>query len=332
MKFKLIIFLVAALLYNSFAQKQKLAQTGFKFLSIPLEARISAMGGSSVALEGNSTSLFYNPASMANLTSFANVSFGQYDAIVDFKYQYFSVAFAPEKGQYGVVGLSFIGADYGSFKGTSRADNSQGYIDTGEFSPDTYAFGIGYAKALTDKFSVGGHIKYAYQNLSGGPSQFNSDGSFDVKEYDNSVIAYDFGLLYKTGFKSLNLGMYLRNFSRTIKFIAEKSELPLILEIGVSANLSDYFDIDVEKHSLLIAIDATHPRDNFETINLGLEYGFLKTFFIRAGLVTPSDEEGLSFGAGFVQSIYGIDMSIDYAFSNFGVFGDVQRFGFNIAY
>ncbi len=332
MKLKLIIFLLTALLSSSFAQQQKLAQAGFKFLSIPLEARISAMGGSSVALEGNSSSLFYNPASMANLTNYANVSFGQYNAIVDFKYQYFSAAFAPENGEYGVIGLSYMGSDYGLFKGTSRADNAQGYIDIGDFSPASYAVGVGYAKALTEKFSVGGHIKYAYQNLSGGPIEFNTGGSFNVKEYDNSVVAYDFGLLYKTGFKSLNLGMYLRNFSRELKYISRKFELPLILEIGISANLSDYLEIDVEKHSILFAIDATHPRDNEEMINVGIEYGFLKTFFVRGGLLAPSDEEGLSLGAGFAQTIFGVNVAIDYAYSNFGVFGDVQRFGFNIAY
>jgi hypothetical protein len=332
MKYKIVLILIALFVCSSYAQRQKLAQTGFKFLSLNYDARISAMGASSVALEGNSTSLFYNPASMANINNMVSIAFGQYNAIVDFKYQYLSFAFAPENGLYGVFGISYVGADYGTFKATSRADNVQGYIDIGEFSPENYAIGFGYAKSLSDKFSVGGQIKYGYQNLSGGPIQFGTGGSFDVNEYDVSVFAYDFGLLYKTGYKSIVLGMYLRNFSAEKKYIKEKFQLPLVFEIGISADLNEFFDIDKEDHSFLLAIDRTHPRDSFEAMNLGIEYSFRKTFFVRTGIVTPSDEEGLSMGLGFAQAVFGVNVEIDYAYTNFGVFGDVQRFGFNIAY
>jgi len=332
MKYKIVLIVTALCVYSSFAQTEKLAQTGFKFLSINYDARISAMGGSSVALQGNSTSLFYNPASMATLENVASIAFGQYNAIADFKYQYLSVAFAPENGLYGVFGLSYIGADYGVFKGTARADNAQGFIDIGEFSPENYAIGFGYAKSLSDKFSVGGHIKYGYQNLSGGPVQFEQGGMFDVSEYDMNVLAYDFGLLYRTGYKSIAIGMYLRNFSDEKKYIREKFQLPLVFEIGLSANLNEFIDFDKEVHSLLLALDRTHPRDSYEATNLGLEYGFKNTFFLRTGIATPTDEEGLSFGVGFAQNLFGVDLAIDYAYTNFGVFGDVQRFGFNIAY
>ena len=329
---KSIFFLSCFILVSSIFSQEKLAQTSFKFLSLSLEPRISAMGGASVAVDGNSTGLFYNPASMANIDAIANVAAGQLNWIADFKYQYFTASFAPEFGRYGVFAISYMNADYGTFQATTRGSGFQGFLDVGEYSPTAYVIGIGYARALSDKFSVGGQIKYAYQNLTGGAVNFTDNGAFDLKEYDLDVLVYDFGLIYKTGLKSFNLGMYIRNFSEEIKYIKESFQLPLTFELGVSANISDFIDLNPEQHSLLMAVDVSHPRDYSETLNLGLEYGFMNTFFLRTGIVTPSDEEGISLGAGFAQSLSGFSLTLDYSYTEFGVFGDVQRFGLTLSY
>ncbi len=55
--------------------------------------------------------------------------------------------------------------DYGDFYGTRRANNDQGFEETGVFSPASYAVGLAYSRKVSDRFSFGVHVKYAGQDL-----------------------------------------------------------------------------------------------------------------------------------------------------------------------
>jgi hypothetical protein len=230
--------------------------------------------------------------------------------------------------------MTFQNVDYGELQGTIRAEGEQGYLDIGMFSPNAYAMGLGYAKSLTNRFSVGGHIKYVYQNLIGGLTGFSDSQSPKYDNFDNGVMAYDFGVVYATGFKSLNLGMSLRNFSEEVEYVSEREsfQLPLIFEIGVAMNINDLMQFNPELHQLLLAIDATHPRDWSEQIDIGLDYIFMNRFSLRTGYSAPRDEQNLHFGLGFQHSNKNFGMNIDYAYTPFGVFEDVHRFSLGFSY
>lgn len=332
MVFIVIICIFAVMVSTGFSQEQqKIAQTGMKFLSVSLDARASALSGAVTSLEGTSTSLFYNPAGMANLNNLTHVAFGQVGWIADINYLYGSVAMSIGGGQYGVVGLSFLTVDYGDFKGTIRADNDRGYIDTGIFSPTAMALGIGYAKSLSQKFSVGGQIRLVFQDLQGGITSFDEEGAGISESFNMDVWAFDFGIIYKTGFKSLNFGMNLRNFSREVRYIREQFQLPLTFEIGFSMNMIDFSQIDPEIHSINLSLDAVHPRDYPEQLNLGLEYKFYNAYMLRVGYTLPTDEEGISLGAGVLQNFGDFGLAIDYAYTSFGIFNDVHRFTFQFS-
>lgn len=320
-------------------QQQKLAQTGMKFLNVSPDARASAFGDAVTSLEYNSSSMFYNPASMARFQGIADVTLGQTQWIADIKYYNASVAFAPYEGDYGVIGLSFVSVDYGDFFGTIRADNDQGYLDVGTFSPTAIAFGVGYAKALSEKFSLGGNIKYVRQSLGTsvvGEVVLNpataSFASGKTQKNELDVIAFDFGVIYKTGFKSLNIGMSIRNFSREIKYKEEGFQLPLVFQIGTSFNFSDLLELDKSEHSILVSADANHPRDFPEQILVGVEYTFMNFLSIRGGYSAPNDERDISAGVGIKQSFEGFNLGIDYSYSNFGIFDSVHRITLNFAY
>ncbi len=314
------------------AGNQKLAQAGFKFLSVPLDARSSALSGALTSLESNSTALFYNPASMSRMAYSVDVSLGQVKWIADIGYLYGSVAYQPMGGALGVFGISFVAVDYGTMQSTILANNEKGYLDVGTFSPYAYAAGFGYAKALTNKFSVGGQIKYAFQDLGGGVVSFDANDVQKTEKFNLGVLAFDFGILYKTGFKSLVFGMNIRNFSQEITYIEESFQLPLNFEMGVSMNVLDFTTINPERHRLLLSIDATHPRDYPEQLDIGAEYMFMNTFAIRMGYTTPTDEQGVSFGVGFSPSVSNMRVAVDYAYTPFGVFNDVHRFSFNFSF
>jgi Type IX secretion system protein PorV len=328
----LISGLCCVLTLQALAQ-QKLAQTGMKFLAVGTDARASALGEAYTAVEGTSNSLFFNPAGMARIGKFTSVGLGFFQYIADIKHMYGSIAFAPEDGAYGVFGISAQYADYGEFEGTVKYDNTKGYLDNGDlpglnFKPSGMMLGLGYARALSEKFSIGVNAKYARQDL--GTVFMSVDGSQTISNVA-SVIAFDFGVLYKTGFKSLNFGMSIRNFSREVRYQNEGFQLPLTFKIGFAMNLLDLTDFDPKMHQFLLVFDWGHPRDYQEQLNIGGEYTFMKLLALRIGYVTPADEHGISYGVGVRPEVAGIGLGLDYAYTPFGVFGSVHRFTFQFS-
>lgn len=326
-----IFLLTFLILKQGFSQeREKLAQTGMKFLSVSPSARASALSNAITGLNiKNSNALFYNPSTMAQMDRFSDLTLGSVQWIADINYLYGSFAFNPAMGQYGVFGMTFLSLDYGDFTGTIRAENDQGYLDIGEFSPSAYAIGFGYAKMLSNKFFVGGQIKYVKQDLVGGFVNFTSNESAVSEDFEADIIAYDFGILYKTGFQSLTFGMNVRNFSREIEYIQESLQLPLTFEMGLSMDMIDLTGLNDELHTVNVSVDAVHPRDYSEQISMGAEYIFLNTYSLRMGYSFPTDEEGLSFGAGYMmKKLKSFGLAVDYAYTPFGVFNEVHRFTF----
>jgi hypothetical protein len=311
----------------------KLAQTGLKFLSVGGDARAAALGEAITALEGNSTSMFYNPSGMARQTGFVDVTFSNTQWIADINYMHASISVAPEDALYGVFGLSVASVDYGELKRTIRDEGEDGFLDLGTYSPNAFALGVGYAKALSDKFAVGGNIKFVYQDLGDGHVvNIAQDSTHTKQKFDTDVFAFDFGIQYRTGFKSLVFGMSLRNFSEEIEYIEESFQLPLTFKIGLSMNLIDLLEEGNDQHSFLLAVDAAHPRDYKEQIHIGGEYTFMNILSLRAGYISPTDEQGVNFGAGLKHEFVGFNFGVDYSYLDFGIFDNVNRFSINISY
>jgi hypothetical protein len=138
------------------------------------------------------------------------------------------------------------------------------------------------------------------------------------------VIAFDLGMFYKTGFKSMNFAVTAHNFATEITYSEESFQLPLTLTIGVSMDVLDLSGMS-ENQSLLVTVDAANPRDYSEQIKLGAEYSFLDILALRVGYTFPTDEEGISLGVGLNPDLGSVGFSADYSYTNFGVFSKVQR-------
>ena len=345
----LALLLMLGLLPSAFAQQgltpdtevstDKLAQTGMKFLSVSVDPRASAIGSALTAdFEGNSTSMFYNPASMAFMPGKFSAAGGILQFIADISYTQASLAFKPGDGRFGVIGLSLVSVDNGDFLGTVRASNDAGFIDTGTYSPTQMAIGLGYARAFGDRFSAGANIKYAMEDLGSGfvTSQvFETNQEVSSDSYSESTLAYDFGVLYSTGFRSLTIAMMARNFAAEQTYVRERFELPLTFQIGVSMDVVDFTSLDPDMHQLQLNIDAQRPRDFREHLRFGLEYTFMGMASIRGGFeqAVVSEEQGFSAGAGLNISLGGnARVGADYAFTDFGLFGSVHRVGLNVGF
>lgn len=304
----------------------KIAQTGFQFLTVGTDARAAALGEAYNTTEGSSNSLFYNPAGMARQNSFINLSLNRMQWIADITYLSGTLGFDIEDGKYGIFGLSFQFVDYGEFLFTRVAPTESGYIDIEGFpEPYSFAIGLGYAKALSDKFSIGGQIKYVTQNLgksylpgldSGGQTILGEE-----KKYEIGVLAFDFGTMYKTGYKSLAFGMSVRNFSEEVKYEKESFQLPLVFRIGISMNLMDFYEEYQEDHSFILSLDAAHPRSHPEFVSVGGEYGFMNMIALRIGYTSGQDLYDFTYGFGV--SKFGLE--VNYSYTNFTDFDDVHR-------
>lgn len=307
--------------------QEKRAQTTMKFLSTPLDARAAGMADAQTALQLGATAMLYNPSSMAQMEDKFSISATHLEWIADIQYKSAGVAYRPSDGRYGIFGLSLSAVDYGEFQETILSDNEQGYLDLGTFSPTSVSAGVSYAVALSSEFMIGGTAKYV--SLDFGSAVVDLDNSSDDnlirRDFDANTIAYDFGLLYKIGFESLKFAMSVRNFSSEVTFDSEKTEIPLTFRIGLSMDLVDITNLDPDMHSFLFAVDANRPRDYYEQIMIGGEYTFMNRFSLRGGYVFPADESNLSVGAGVRQPFGNSFVKVDYSYTAFGIFDNVQR-------
>lgn len=319
----MLIIVLGFTIQVSAQEKTKLAQTGMQFLSVVSDARAAALGGSMTSLELQSSSMFFNPAGMAKMEGLVDISFSKNDWIADISHNALSVGFSPLNRKVGVFGLTVQSVDYGEILKTEVAPGTdKGYNDLGSFSPSAFSVGLGYAKDLTDRFSVGGHIKYVRWSLGESQVYVPVDSSVGTVDNELSPLAYDFGTLFRTGIKSLSFGMSVRNFSREIKFAKEGFQLPLVFSFGISFDVMDFLPYENKAHALWLSMDAVHPRSHPEQILVGMDYRFMEMVSLRAGYIPNNDEEDFSFGIGVMRYKF----AIDYAYTPFGIFDNVQRF------
>ncbi|HLP17926.1 MAG TPA: hypothetical protein VK470_16805, partial [Bacteroidota bacterium] len=81
--------------------------------------------------------------------------------------------------------------------------------------------------------------------------------------------------------------------------------------------------------------DAFHPSDNSESISMGAEYVFMKTFALRGGyqhLFQIDSELGLTLGAGIDYEMTPYSVRFDYAWARHKRLGDMQRFTVGVSF
>jgi hypothetical protein len=319
-----LVFICTVFLMPSHAVIKKLAQTGLQFLKVDVGARAAAMGGAFNMIGNDANAMFYNPAGIAFMQNNFEFFMARTDWIADISYN--AGGLVKNFDNWGNIGVSFIISDYGDFIGTRVSQTEKGFEETGMLNIGAYAVGLTYARSFTEKFTVGAQIKYVAQHL--GENLFANGETVENKV---SGFALDLGTVFYPGFKSFRLGMSIRNFSPQFKYQTTAFQLPLIFTLGFAIDVLDF--IGDPDNSLLISIDAIHPRDYTERIHLGGEYLFKDMFALRGGYKFNYDEEGLTGGVGFkVRQVGGVNMELGYAYSEFGVFDAVNRFSINLSF
>lgn len=318
------------------AQFVKKAQVGMKFLSNPVSAEVIGRGTAGINATFNSNGIFWNPALTSMIPGNVDVSLNYHQWIADISYN--AVAASFNAFDFGVVTLSGTIVDYGDLFTTVRSGNSQGYEETGTFSPSAFTLGLGFAQKVTDRFAYGVNLKYVKQDLGSawitatGDSMTSSNFSRKLKAYGLGTVAFDIGTYYDFQYKGITFAATLSNVSRELKYEYELFPLPFSVSFGLTVSPLQFAVQDLGGHDLILMFESNHPRDFGEKVKYGAEYSYEKTFFVRTGYVTNTDQRGFAAGLGFRKTISNVPFRIDYAFQSFGIFGNLHNFTVGISY
>ncbi len=324
----LMIFLISL---PASARMKKLGQAGMTFLNIGGSARAAAMADVFGFAKNDLASVFYNPAGLASVEGTA-FFLNSTSWVADMKVAH--IAVSHNAGKYGVFGLTLESMDYGTFHGTTLVNpDARGYSDIDVGDVNGISVGLAYGIQMTDKFAVGGGIKMVSQHL--GVNDTYIGGQIDETGKQNKVsnIAYDFGTIYDTGIKSINLTMSIRNYASQLLYVNEEFQLPQTYRIGLSANLFEFLPLgDASTNSCMLAIEGVDALGRPEYLDAGLEYSLLNLIDLRTGYSFQRRQDGnggLNAGAGLKLSSFGLPFGgrFDFSYSDYGnIMGSVLRF------
>jgi len=305
-------------------------QTSMNFLQIGVSPKIAGRGNTYTAFGKGAESVFGNPAGLSEMSTPFEVFFSSTQWFADIKYLAGALAFNAK--EYGVIGLHFLTVDYGTIQGTALTHPETGednYILTGDIeNVGAYSFGLSYVRQVNPKFTMGGTVKYVSQQLG----QLTDDNG-SVSDNNQGKLAFDLGLRYYFGWKSLNLSMAMRNFSTFVRYQTQSFSLPIVYTIGIGMNIMEMIEPSLaENHNILLITELSHPNNYSQRINTGVEYILQKMVVIRAGYESNHDLLSWSVGAGTFLKIGKQHFEVDYSYSNMDLFNGVNRFSLTIGF
>ncbi len=334
---KKIVFQAAMLMFvfQAFSFGQSITKTGTtaaKFLSVGVGPRANAMGGAFSAVSNDASSMYWNPAGIGDVKSYQGI-FTYTKLFADINLNYFGVV-TPIEG-VGNFGVSVTALNFGEMDITTEL-NPEGIGTT--FSAGSYAFGISFARYITQDFAIGATVKYIRENI------YNSSAD---------GFAIDVGTMFNTPFWGIKFASSITNFGTKMQMsgddllvrydqdpttagnnetvdanlATDQFELPLRLQIGISKNIHIS-----EGYNFLVDVDAVYPNDNKQWVNVGAELSMFNNLLaLRAGykaLFLEDSQEGLTLGFGINYELNGsFGIQVDYAYQKFDYLDNNHSFG-----
>jgi hypothetical protein len=348
---RVLFFLMLSLFIFSsvYADKpNRVGTTAANFLEIGYGSTGNAMGDAAVSSVKDLSAIYWNPARLAYMDQ-SEAQFMYQPWFADINTSFTAVGL--KLGGLGTFAAGLYQVLYGDMKVTT-VEMQEG---TGEmYSATDYAFSLSYSRKLAQWFAFGASAKYI---------------TTKIWHCSANAMAMDLGMVVDTYFFSpsgdradgLTIGMSISNYGTKMKFdgmdlmqpidlypykkgnyaYAEGQfktqgwELPLIFRIGAAIH-----PVATARQRLTLEVDALHPNNNSESVNVGTQYEYnvpsFGTFYLRGGykaLFMDNSEYGLSLGGG-VRYILLNNMAfrIDYAFRDIGVLGKTHSYSFGILF
>jgi hypothetical protein len=319
-------------------ETNKIGTAAAPFLRIPVGARAAGMGSSFVSMVNDASGLYWNPSTLSSLNS--NVLIIDHSPwLPGITFDFFGLAMPFEN--IGTFGVSATVLQTAEMDVTTPAMP----MGTGEtFTASSMALGVSYSRSLTDRFSIGGTVKYIHETI------YNSSAS---------GIAFDIGTFFETPFAGIRLGASISNFgtkmqmngedlniradiapnqqgtnqSIVARLTTDQFDLPLVMRIGISGEV-----VNSENFRLTLTADGINPNDNAQSVDLGGEIGLLKNLIeLRAGykdLFLNDNEFGSTFGLSIneIKLVGDLSVTTEYAYQSFVHLGGSNRFTLGIRF
>ncbi len=311
--------------------------TSASFLEVGIGARSMGMGGAYAAVAEDAIAMYWNPAGISRIAN-ATGTFEQVDWITDVTFNYLA-ATVPLGRSLGTLGIFVNSMSIpNQLVRTVQYPGGNGE----EYSASGISMGLSFARNLTDHFSIGVNAKYISER---------------IWHEKASSIAFDIGTLYDTGIKGLRIGACISNFGPGLtlsgsdllifhdpspqqlgnndkilgELMTDEWPLPLNMQFGLAYTMTASQNFEV-----LFALDALHPINTSESLNLGMEVKLLNMLYIRSGynaLFQTDSEAGLTLGGGLKYRLFGAsNIRVDYAYADMGRLGDISRFTLGLTF
>ena len=302
---------------------QRAGTSSAAFLKIGVGARAVALGESYVAVANDPSTIYWNPAGLASLQR-QEIQFSHADWPADVHYEHaawvlpsrrFGGSFA---FQFGVLSTELDETTELQPFGTGRS-----------FLYSDVVAGMAYARRCTDKLLVGFGLKYVREDL----------GS-DVGGPVTNAALVDMGSLYYLGYGSVRIAVSLANFgpelqpggSYTSPITGEVRSYdgfdpPIMFRYGVA-----FEPIENAHQRLTTSLEVAQPADNAQRIKLGAEWTWLHALALRTGYDFNADELKYAAGAGLFIGVGQKQGTIDYAFTDGGALGAINRLSLSVRF
>lgn len=310
----------------------KVGTTAAQFLKLSVGARADGMGGAFVGIADDPTAVYWNPAGLTQGTG-VRTMFNHQQWFLDVAHDFVALQMPLSRSVYGGLAISALTMNEQDVTTVANPDG------TGlTYSVMDIAVTGSLARHMSDRLSYGISVKYI------------QSAAYNEKA---STFALDIGSRLKTGFSGLVIGMALSNFGGELRYegvdLIAKSDidnqfagnvesdvdlrteswpLPLMIRIGLALDLIGPGDavLASETQRIRIAVDAEHPNDSREHVNLGVEYGIWNRFYLRAGYRLNYDIDSMTLGAGLAVSLPAFgDVDVQYSVHPMGPFGTTSQ-------
>lgn len=331
-----ITILLSAVVLIGQERTTKTGTTAAQFLKVGVHARVMGMGEASVAHVSDLSAIQWNPAGLSRY-DVQEVVFSNSNWLAETDLLHFagSLSF----GSAGVVAIQITSLDYGDMPVTTATEED----GTGEFfTAQDLCIGASYARNLTNTFSLGTQVKFISQRI------------WNMSAF---TMAIDMGALFLTPLEGVRLGMSINNFGSKMKLAGRDTRfytdpepllegnndqipanyelsswaIPLIFRVGLAGEV-----IHTNIIRLSWAVDALHPSDNSEYLDVGSELALADRLFLRGGMRTlfaVDQVGGLSLGVGFRQAFTpSFKIKVDYAWVDYAELLPVSMFSVTIQY
>jgi long-subunit fatty acid transport protein len=302
---------------------QRAGTSSGSFLKIGIGARAAGLGEAYVAIANDPTAVYWNPAGLASIQR-QEVALSHIRWPADINYEHVAYVVPSRRFggsfafQFGVLSTTIDETDEFNPFGTGRS-----------FTYSDAVAGVAYARRWTDKLLVGAGVKLVHEDLGsqvGGPT--------------TSAVLVDLGSIYYLGYGSVRIAVALTNFGPELTpsghYVSPVTgevrrydgfDPPIVFRYGIA-----FEPIETAQQRVTTTLEIAQPADNAQRVKSGIEWAWQRRLALRGGYDFNADVLKLSAGAGLYLKLGQTESTLDYAYSDAGDLGAVNRLSLGLRF